>query len=363
MNARAMWSQHRSRTDDRHASADKSDTGANVGASPPGSGAAADGLDLAAVDPEKGIVIREPERGETGYWAGAPGVYRDEETSIFYLAYRHRRPIGVSDERGYLSVIAEGTDGIHFENIWTVHKSEVETASMERSCLRRLGDRWALYLCFVDPVDNHWRIDVITADTPRNFDVADRQPALTAENTFSAGIKDPWMMHINGAWCMFAAYAAATAQTREHHVEAHATGDIYATGITTAPTGLATSLDGIHFDWHGQALATGRSWDAYQSRLTTILASPRGFVALYDGAANKDENYEERSGLAMSFNLTDWIRLTPNGPLYSSPHRTGSMRYVDAITVGDETLLYYEYARPDGAHDLRVSTVPKRKQR
>jgi hypothetical protein len=35
----------------------------------------------------------------------------------------------------------------------------------------------------------------------------------------------------------------------------------------------------------------------------------------------------------------------------------GSLRYLDAVSVGDELWLYYEYARADGAHELRVSKV------
>ncbi len=56
----------------------------------------------------------------------------------------------------------------------------------------------------------------------------------------------------------------------------------------------------------------------------------------------------------MSFDLTSWLRLTPDGPLYRSPHASGSMRYTDVVTTGPRPLLYYEYARPDGSHDLRV---------
>jgi hypothetical protein len=59
----------------------------------------------------------------------------------------------------------------------------------------------------------------------------------------------------------------------------------------------------------------------------------------------------------MSFNLTDWNRLTPSGPHYQSPHSTRSMRYADVVTNGTNTNLYYEYAKPDGSHDLRVLPV------
>jgi hypothetical protein len=41
-----------------------------------------------------------------------------------------------------------------------------------------------------------------------------------------------------------------------------------------------------------------------------------------------------------------------------SPHATGSLRYLDALDLR-ERLLYYEYARPDGSHELRLSRLPR----
>jgi hypothetical protein len=43
-----------------------------------------------------------------------------------------------------------------------------------------------------------------------------------------------------------------------------------------------------------------------------------------------------------------------------SPHATGSLRYLDALDLRErKRLLYYEYARPDGSHELRLSRLPR----
>lgn len=86
-------------------------------------------------------------------------------------------------------------------------------------------------------------------------------------------------------------------------------------------------------------------------------SGPGGYLGFYDGSAGASESYEERRGLANSTTLTQWVRLTPNGPKIDSPYATGSFRYVDAVQVGDAVRLYYECARSDGSHELRVSSM------
>lgn len=45
-------------------------------------------------------------------------------------------------------------------------------------------------------------------------------------------------------------------------------------------------------------------------------------------------------------------------PLLTSPHGTGALRYMGVALVGDEVLYYYEYARADRAHEIRMSRCP-----
>lgn len=40
-----------------------------------------------------------------------------------------------------------------------------------------------------------------------------------------------------------------------------------------------------------------------------------------------------------------------------APHGSGSLRYLDAVVRDDAIYYYYEYARPDGSHELRMNRV------
>jgi hypothetical protein len=101
----------------------------------------------------------------------------------------------------------------------------------------------------------------------------------------------------------------------------------------------------------------GRGWDRYQARLNSVVPIPGGgYAGFYDGSASHEENYEERCGVAVSADLFTWRRLSGERPWVTSPHRGGSVRYLDALVVGGRWWLYYEMTRADGAHELRVIT-------
>lgn len=63
--------------------------------------------------------------------------------------------------------------------------------------------------------------------------------------------------------------------------------------------------------------------------------------------------------MAITFDLLHYNKLTPDGPILVSPHASGSLRYVDVVPHDNALYFYYEYAREDGAHELRVSVVPR----
>jgi hypothetical protein len=312
--------------------------------------------DVPPFDPAQGITIFEPEGRGPGYWVGCPGILYDAARDSYLLTYRRRRPRGDGSERGYQCGIAESRDGLSFTPIWTLNKTALGTSSMERFCLLPLSDgRYLLYISYVDPADNRWRIDVLQADQPEHFTVTQAQPLLTAKDTGTEGIKDPIVVRIGPAYYLFASYAQSRAFTPNERSLAHATADIYTTGLTVCPTGVAISHDGLHYHWLGEAFSTGQGWDCYQSRLTSViqLAPGGAFVGFYDGSASAKENYEERAGLALSFDLKHWDRITWDAPWVAAPHSSGAVRYLSALQVGDELWLYYEYVRPDGSHELR----------
>jgi hypothetical protein len=313
---------------------------------------------LLTFDPSAGETIIAPEGEGAGHWAGAPSVLYDAETSRFYLYYRLRKPRPV---RGGLCYIAESDDGLSFRTIWGARKEDFGSASVERFALTRaLDGKWLLYPSYVDPDTNRWRIDVIQADGPGGFDPAQRQPLLLSEDLGVQGVKDPWVMIVNGLYYMLVSYAVTIEQPEQERERLHATGDVYNTGLTLSCTGLATGGDGRRYHWQGDIFGPrAGAWDAYAARLGCLAPTASGWLGYYDGGASVEENYEERSGLVHSWDLRSFYRLSAGGPSLVSPHGSGSLRYIDAVMFDDEVWFYYEYCRPDGSHELRLNRVKR----
>lgn len=312
--------------------------------------------DLPRFNLDKAIVIREPEAAENGYWVGCPSVFLEPDTGRILMTYRERRPRGAGQERGWRCAIAESTDGIHFTDVWSVRKEELEAPSMERFSLSSdpLGGGYLLYLSYVDPEDNRWRIDVCESDTVDGFDVTRRTAVLTAATTGTEGVKDPHTIRVGPATYLFASFAASRDFDAVQRRGAHASADIYATGMTSFPSGLAVSQDGREFDWTADVLSVGHGWDRYQARLTSIVSVGPMFLGCYDGSGSVEENYEEHIGLAGSVDLRHWSSLTPARPwlnLTTDP----SVRYADLVEIDGELSMYYERTRPDGAHELALT--------
>jgi hypothetical protein len=301
-------------------------------------------------------VVREPVGIGQGYWAGAPGVFYARGENAFYLTYRIRRPRGVAPDRGGEARIARSTDLRHFEDVWTVTKAAYDTVSIERSAIRQGQDgTWRYFTSFVDPGDGRWCVSVMKASDPRRFDPSRAQRLFTAGPLGMEGIKDPWIFEQDGTYFMLLSVATPTARTRE---ESHATLDIFNTGECVSATGLARSRDLDSWDWLGLVFAPPTfGWDTYCRRINSIVRHEGKFIGFYDGSASHFENYEEKTGLAVSNDLQSWDTLTARGPALTSAHASGSLRYLDAVTADDGVWAFYEYARADGAHDLRVARL------
>jgi hypothetical protein len=108
----------------------------------------------------------------------------------------------------------------------------------------------------------------------------------------------------------------------------------------------ATSDDGITWRRHGVVLA-GRpgQWDARGARVTCVLADGR---ACYDGRATAEENWFERTGIALPTGDGARLRALPGGP-------AADVRYLEVLALpSGGHRLYFEARRPDGAHELRT---------
>ena len=314
-------------------------------------------------EPEAAHVVLEPLAAGNGHWVGAPCALYLPDEGAFYLYYRRRRPRGEEPDRGFACSVARSEDGKHFETIWSASKAAFGgSPSVEKSSLVRDADgRFLLFVSFVDSADNRWRIDMLEADTPAAFEPASRRPVLTAADIQAEGVKDPYVINVGGLWHMLVSSAPTPALADAPAREAmHATADVYNTGIAKSSTGLAVSADGREWEWQGDIFAPReRGWDRYCSRISSLVRVGRQWLAFYDGSADVSENYEEQCGLALSADLRAFTRLSVAGPVVQSRGGSRSVRYVDAVPVGDELYFYYECARADGAHDLRLSVVPR----
>lgn len=310
-----------------------------------------------AFDPDAGAVVREPPGDGPGYWCGAPGAYHDEATGQFYLYYRVR--VEKAKGRGIEFRIARGTDGVTFEDVWTCRKTDIGSVSIEGGSIFRLPDgEWAVAYGFVDERDDRWKMGMLRGPDPANFDVSTHEIILDPEATEIAGVKDPVIARIGGQYRMVMSYHLVSPEERRDPALLEVS-DTIATGMGTSNTGLATSEDGRNWSWAGEVLAaTPGRWDEFCARVTGFFPGPVGFIAFYDGSHDVSENYEERASLAWSADLSTFHALETSGPLFVSPHGSGSVRYVEPLLIGDTLYIYYEYTRADGGHQLRVAKLP-----
>lgn len=319
---------------------------------------------LKLFDPNDGFTIATPPEKGVGFWAGASSILYDEELEKFYLYYRLRRPRLIEDGkevgRGYECRIAESEDGINFRTIWKADKSYFGGISLEKaSLIKTLDGNYRLYISYVDPEDNRWRIDMLEAQRIENLNPKEKTKIFTASDLQIEGIKDPEVLIIGGLYYMFVSYAPTPQNiTPDLKEKMHKTADVYNTGITKSHSGLAISHNGINFKWIGDVLSpSADGWDSYSSRITTILYSPPVFYAFYDGSRDVSENYEEKLGVAISFDLIHFEKVSISSPVILSPYSSGSIRYVNAISISNRIYYYYEMALEDGSHELKVNIV------
>ena len=283
--------------------------------------------------PDESTVVIAPPGVGRGNWAGAPSAALGDDG--IYLAYRLRRPIGAG--RGYAIAVARSADGIHFETLTTIGREDVGAESLERPGLvRDRSGRWRLYLSCATPGTKHWRIELLEAASPAEFDPRRRVVVLPGDA--KTGVKDP-VIRLNGTWQLWAC--------------CHPLADPAATDQMV--TDYATSSDGLEWTWHGTALS-GRPgyWDSRGTRISAIWRDAGQVIAYYDGRATAAENYEERTGIAVGTEPESLVALGTH-PAAESPHAGRGLRYLDILELpGGRHRIYYEMARPDGAHELRT---------
>jgi hypothetical protein len=285
-------------------------------------------------EPRRSVVAIEPPGTGAGYWAGAPSAALGDDG--IYLAYRMRRPLGHG--RGYAVAIARSADGEHFETLLTIGRELMATDSLERpSLVRTPQGGWRLYLSCATTGTKHWRVELIEAAHPSEFDARSSQVVLPGDT--KTGVKDPVIVHRDGIWQLWAScHPLADPDEADQMV-----------------TDYATSRDGRAWTRQGTAL-NGRpgQWDSRGTRVSAVCHIGGTIVAYYDGRASAAENYEERTGIAIG---ADPAGLSALGsvPFAQSPYAGRGLRYLDILPLADGSQrLYYEMTRAGGAHELRT---------
>jgi len=300
-----------------------------------------------------GQIIREPVGDEQGYWVGCPGAYYDADDSSWYLTYRIRRPRGVQPDRGGEVRVCRSTDLDTWDDVLTIQKDQYNTASIERSAIHKGKDgQWRYFSSYVDAEDGRWCTNVIKAGNVSEIDPANQTVIFKAAPLGLEGIKDPWVMEKDGTYYMFLSIALPTEATGDG---SHESLDIYNTGQCKSATGLATSTDLDNWEYHGTIFAPeGDGWDKYCRRINSVAEHDGKYYAFWDGSASHLENYEEKTAIAVSEDLKSWTSLNADGPEFLSPFASTSIRYIDAQKVDGKWHVFYEFAREDGAHNMRL---------
>ena len=280
------------------------------------------------------IAITAPGSG-LGYWSGASSAIADD--NHIYMAYRVRGPIGKG--RGYGNCIAKSSDGIHFEHIFTITKEDMDAESLERPSLIETPDgKWRLYISCSTIGSKHWRIEMLEADDPSQFNPKSRKTVLPGSQT--VGIKDPVIKYRNNLWHMWATCHPLDQIGQEDRMTSQ----------------YLTSQDGVNWAEQSTCLQLRPGmWDSRGARITSLFFTDKDdtIIAYYDGRATAEENYEERTGIAIGSSPDSFVAIGDK-PFGQSMERK-ALRYLDIVDLPDNKhRLYYELARLDGSHELRT---------
>jgi hypothetical protein len=266
------------------------------------------------------IAVAAPQSGSQR-WAGAPTALLDDRAGTL-LAYRVRN--GVGDR----VVLARSDDAVHFATITEVTAHGLGVPMVERAALVPMPTGWRLYMSCAEPGTKAWWLGLL--ESRRIEDLPDAALRRLELGGPLEALKDPIIRRRGDRWQAWVCCHPLDIPGAEDRMS----------------TIYATSDDGIDWRYHGTVL-TGRAgqWDARGARLTSVLPDGR---ACYDGRATAEENWFERTGLAVPTGNGAALRALGGEPV-------ADIRYLEVLALpSGGHRLYYEARRPDGAHELRT---------
>jgi len=302
-------------------------------------------------DPSEGVTVVEPEGEGYGYWVGGHNVVYDPDEHKFYLYYRIRHPLGKG--RGGKCCVAESSDGVQFRCIWEATKEQLHAQSIEAGSLIQDPEtgRWRLYVSYQVLGGTAWRVDVLEANKPAEFDAWHHRTVMDPQDYGVSFIKDPKVYIVGGLYTVF---ACVSPQRRWEENEA---GWRHPLGMDS--TAILTSPDGLYFGNFKYVFESGSGpqgeWGHFRARINSVIYLPPVYIGFFDGGTTSYDNYGEWCGIATSHDLERWTRVSTDRPWIRSAH--GCIRYMDALVVEDAVWYYYEWTREDGSHELRMNKV------
>jgi hypothetical protein len=291
---------------------------------------------LVLPQPDNAELVVSAPGGGPGNWTGAPSAIL--VNGVYWLAYRVRQPL--LEGRGVAVVIARSLDGVHYTSVTKLRREQFGAESLERPALVKAPTGWRLYVSCATPGTKHWWIGVLEADRPGDLPTGTYRVCLAGDDTLA--VKDPVVERVDDGWRMWVCC---------HPLDVPGAEDRMLTRVATSPDGLSWTLgDPVLLPQEG-------AWDARGARVTAVL-DDTPLTVYYDGRPTAEDNWFERTGIAVANGHAPMLTAAAPTPA-SSPHSDGALRYVTVLRLPDGgRRLYYEVARPDGAHDLVTELVP-----
>jgi hypothetical protein len=302
-----------------------------------------DPLTFLAFDPSESAVVRTPPGIGYGNWVGGKVAY-DEESGLFSLFYRERRPL--EQGRAGTCGVAVSSDGFEFTDVWTATRGDLNANSIEEGHCIRFNQQWMVYVSYEVKGSSQWRIDLIEAAELSELSTQSRRTVLSPGEFGLPWIKDPYV-HLVGDDLWLYAAVPPRAGPRYDDDTVHA--------APLDATVLAVSADGRYFpsiEYVFEAPADD-SWHGRRARINSMITWEDGYLAMFDGGRTFYDNYEEHAGLALSEDGRSFRRLEDQW--VTSPH--GCVRYVCALRARDAIFMYFEYTVKDGSHELRMQRL------
>jgi len=184
---------------------------------------------MAPPDPARAVIVKSATGSGGQSWVGSPSAVRVGDQIV--IAYRLRDPA----DRGY--AVAMSADGVHFQTLLSISKEQMDCESLERPALVLTGDgTWRLYLSCATVGTKHWRVELLEAPAPEDFDPASRQVVLAGDSRLA--VKDPVVVERAGRWHLWASVHLLDDPGQTDRMR----------------TDYATSADGVAWTFHGPAL-------------------------------------------------------------------------------------------------------------